>query len=201
MNKKNTKNAPNVTKQTAMIAAIVTFALGFFAGVVFTVHKTDSVPNIASDPKPDINYAQKAKALEVAVMNNPDNTAAWIQLGHVYFDTDKYEKAINAYEKALELNPINADVLTDLGVMYRRSGQPRKAIENFDKAVAVDPKHETARLNKGIVLLHDLKDRDGAIQAWEELLEINPLAKAGNNLSVDQLIKHYKKEKAKNTFN
>jgi peroxiredoxin len=47
--------------------------------------------------------------------------------------------------------------------MYRRSGQPRKAIENFNKAIAVNPKHETAQFNKGIVLMHDLGDRDGAI--------------------------------------
>lgn len=144
---------------------------------------------------------QKAKVLVAEVTNNPENTAAWIQLGHVYFDTSKYHKAINAYEKALELNPRNADVLTDLGIMYRRSGQPHKAIENFDKAVAVDPKHETTRFNKGIVLMHDLKDQNGAIRAWEELLEINPLAMAGNNRSVDQLVKHYKEGHDKNTSN
>jgi cytochrome c-type biogenesis protein CcmH/NrfG len=195
----NKKNATNMTKKTTMIVATVTFVLGFFAGVVFTVYKSKSTSDIASNSSQDINYAQKAKALEVEVMNNPEDTAAWIQLGHVYFDTDKYDKAINAYEKALDLNPINADVLTDLGVMYRRNGQPHKAIEKFDKAVAIDPKHETARLNKGIVLMHDLKDPDGAIQAWEELLEINPLAMAGKNRSVDQLIKHYKEGHDKNT--
>ena len=66
------------------------------------------------------------------------------------------------------------------------------AIESFDRAAAIDTKHEPARFNKGIVLLHDLKDQNGAIKAWEDLLEINPLAMAGNNQSVDQLIKHYK---------
>ena len=135
------------------------------------------------------------------MINNPQNTKAWIQLGHVYFDTGKYDKAINAYEKALKLNPSNADVLTDLGIMYRRSGQFRKAIEKFDKAVAVDPNHQNARLNKGIVLMHDLSDSDGAIRAWEDLLEINPFAMIGNNQSVDQMLKHYKEGHDKNTSN
>jgi tetratricopeptide (TPR) repeat protein len=85
--------------------------------------------------------------------------------------------------------------------MYRRSGQARKAVEKFDKAVAVDPNHETARFNKGIVLMHDLGDRDGAVRAWEELLEINPLAMAGNNQSIDQMVKHYKEGHDKNTSN
>ena len=70
-------------------------------------------------------------------MNNPENTEAWIQLGHVYFDTNINDKAIVAYEKSLELNPRNANVLTDLGIMYRRNGQPQKAIEKFDEAIVV----------------------------------------------------------------
>ena len=188
-----------MAKQTAMIVASVTFVLGFIVGAGFAVYKTNLNSDGASNSSKAIDYAQKAKALEAEVINNPENMEAWIQLGHVYFDTGKYDKAINAYEKALKLNPRNADVLTDLGIMYRRSGQPDKAIEAFNKAIAVDPKHETSRFNKGIVLMHDLKDRDSAIRAWEELLEINPLAMAGNNQSVDQLVNHYKEGHDKNT--
>lgn len=201
MNKKILKNVPTVAKRTAMIIAAITFVLGFFAGVGFAVFKTNSAPGVASNSSTAFDYAQKAKALENEVINNPQNTKAWIQLGHVYFDTKKYDKAINAYEKALKLNPSNADVLTDLGIMYRRSGQFRKAIEKFDKAVAVDPNHQNARLNKGIVLMHDLGDQYGAVQAWEDLLEINPFAMIGNNQSVDQMLKHYKEGHDKNTSN
>jgi cytochrome c-type biogenesis protein CcmH/NrfG len=201
MDRKNTKDAPTITKKTAMTLAAVTFVLGFFAGVGFAVYKSNLTSGVASNSSTAMDYAQKAKALEAEVINNPENTEAWIQLGHVYFDTNKYDLAIVAYEKSLELNPSNADVLTDLGIMYRRSGQPRRAIEKFDKAVAVDPKHETARFNKGIVLMHDLGDRDGAIRAWDDLLEINPLAMAGNKQSVDQMVKHYKEGHDKNTSN
>ena len=190
-----------MAKRSAMIIAAVTFAFGFIAGAGFQFFKTDSAPGVASNSGTAIDFAQKVKALEIEVINHPQNTKAWIQLGHVYFDTQKYDQAINAYEKALKLNPSNADVLTDLGIMYRRSGQFRKALEKFDKAVAVDPKHQNARLNKGIVLMHDLGDRDGAIRAWEDLLEINPFAMIGNNQSVDQMLKHYKEGHDKNTSN
>lgn len=177
------------------------FAIGFLTGISVAVYKTSSSSNLTSKSNPEIDYTQKAKALEHEVANNPENTNAWIQLGHIYFDMDNYGQAISAYEKSLELNPDNADVLTDLGIMYRRSGQPRKAIEKFDTAVALNPKHETARLNKGIVLMHDLGDREGAIKAWEDLLEINPIAMAGNNQSVDQMIKHYKEGHDRKTSN
>ncbi len=201
MKKKNLKNAPTMAKRSAMIMAAVMFFFGFFAGAAFEFFKTDSAPGIASNSGTAIDFAQKVNALEAEVINHPQNTNAWIQLGHVYFDTKIYDKAIHAYEKALKLNPNNANVLTDLGIMYRRSGQFRKAVEKFDKAVAVDPKHQNARLNKGIVLMHDLGDRDGAIRAWEDLLKINPFAMIGNNQSVDQMLQHYKEGHDKNTSN
>jgi cytochrome c-type biogenesis protein CcmH/NrfG len=130
--------------------------------------------------------------LEKQTAQNPQSAEAWIQLGNLYFDTDNNEKAIGAYQNSLALKPDNANVLTDMGVMYRRSGKPAEAIKAFSKAIAVDPRHEVSRFNKGIVLMHDLKDREGALKAWEGLLEINPLAMAPNGQSVDQLIQHYR---------
>jgi tetratricopeptide (TPR) repeat protein len=82
-----------------------------------------------------------------------------------------------------------------MGVMYRRNGNPREAIKAFEKAIETDPKHEVALMNKGIVLLHDLQDADGAIEAWEELLEINPVAMAPTGQSVDEMVQQMKKQK------
>ena len=97
-----------------------------------------------------------------------------------------------AYNNALELNPGNPDVLTDLGVMYRRKGQPLEAIKAFDKAIKIDPRHEASRFNKGVVLLHDLNDSEGAIRAWEELVEVNPFARANGDELVLKLIEKIK---------
>ena len=83
-----------------------------------------------------------------------------------------------------------------MGVMYRRSGKPEEAVKAFDQAIAVDPKHEVSRMNKGIVLLHDLNDANGAIEAWEGLLEFNPIAVAPNGISIDQMVTQLKKQQA-----
>jgi len=133
--------------------------------------------------------------MEAKTNANPEDAAAWVELGNVYFDSSRPEDAIRAYRKALNLNPDNANAWTDLGVMYRRSGKPREAIKAFDRAAAVDPRHEVSRMNKGIVLLHDLQDIDGAIAAWEELLAINPIAMAPTGRSVDEMIQQLKKQK------
>ena len=133
--------------------------------------------------------------LEQYLLKNPEDAEAWAGLGNLYFDLDRVKDAIHAYEKSLALKPGQVHVITDLGVMYRRSSQPRRAIEAFNRAIAIDPSFESARFNKGIVLLHDLNDIDGCIRAWEELVKINPLATAPDGHSVDALLHDMKRRK------
>ncbi len=202
---KKTKNdkAQYVRKETFWLATLLALALGFFGGVMFAVLKSDSgaAPGRPQAQAPQAQAATPARpnmiaSLEDETAKNPQNTKAWVQLGNEYFDASEHEKAIWAYRKALELNPNDANVWTDLGVMYRRSGKPQDAIQAFDKAIEIDPKHEPSRLNKGIVLLHDMQDFDGAIAAWEELLAVNPIAMAPTGRSVDEMIQQMKKQKS-----
>jgi len=201
----NKESAHYVRKETFWLGTLLALAVGFFGGVMFTIFKSDSgvIPGPAPTqtqaqvPQTQIDQPDRVRmiaALESETAKNPLNLGAWIQLGNEYFDTDQHEKAIQAYQKALELNPADANVWTDLGIMYRRNGNPQKAIECFDKAIAADPKHEPSRLNKGIVLLHDLKDFDGAIKAWEDLLAVNPIAMAPTGRSVDEMVQQMKKQ-------
>lgn len=201
---RSNKRDDYVKKDTMLIVAIVAFAIGFFGGVVLTVYKTRTGESVKTPaPPPQAQPAQdnrtemaaKIFELERKTAQSPDDVAAWVQLGNLYFDTDNYAKAITAYEKSLKLNPKNPNVLTDLGVMYRRSGQPKEAVKAFDRAIQADPRHETSRFNKGVVLMHDLKDVEGAIKAWEGLVEINPLAKSSTGQPIDQLIQQLKKGK------
>ena len=138
--------------------------------------------------------AQEIASLEVRASSNPDDVDAWTRLGHRYFDTDQFDKAIRAYTRALELDPSSADVWTDLGVMYRRSDKPSQAVESFDKAILTDPTHQTARFNKGVVLMHDLGDMPGALAAWKELLQVNPQAAAPNGVPVADMVRELEKQ-------
>mgnify|MGYP001825093058 CR=1 FL=1 len=192
MKKKPQRLARVMAIHHVWIIASLTLVAGFIAGVAFSAYKLESGSPAGTEASTSANTAQMARSLEAEVAQNPQNANAWIQLGHVYFDSDQYQPAIAAYQKALALSPNNADVLTDLGIMYRRTGQPGQAIESFDRAIQVDPKHETARFNKGIVLMHDVKDRARAIATWEALLAINPFAMASQDQSLDQLLQHYR---------
>ena len=205
---KQSKNVDNqyVRKETFWLVVLLALAVGFFAGVMFAIFKSDNAA-VPGQPQAQMPQAQSPQpqavdpgklsmiaALEKETQANPANGKAWIELGNSYFDTSEFDKSIQAYRKALEINPNNANVWTDMGVMYRRSGNPQEAIKAFDRAIEVDPKHEVSRMNKGIVLLHDMNDLEGAINAWEGLLEVNPVAMSPTGQSIDQMVQQMKKQ-------
>ena len=191
-----------VKKETLYLVSLLALAVGFFGGVMFGVYKSDSsLPGRSSSPgqsspvqTSDSDLSSMIAELEKEVASNPDNVTAWIELGNNYFDTGQFDQAIRAYQRSLEIQPNNANVLTDMGVMYRRSGKPQEAIKAFDKAMEVDLKHEVSRFNKGVVLLHDLNDIQGAIRAWEDLMKVNPFALTPSGQSVDQMVTQMKKQ-------
>ena len=182
-----------VSKQTLYLTIFVVFIAGFLSGVGFSVYRTGGttdVPGQGPGSQSNMNRqeAQAIASLEAEVTQNPENYNAWIQLGHLYFDSNKYLNAIGAYEKALELHSGSANLLTDLGVMYRRAGDSLKALESFDKALAMDPGHQPSRLNKGIVLHFDLGRTDEAIAVWRSVLALNPEARMANGVPLNEFI-------------
>lgn len=201
MEKKIKPDNKTVKKETMWLVASIALVVGFFGGVVFGVYKTGTdkpiqksmiSQSVEKDQGVSVESAAQIFQLEKMTKENPDDVVAWTSLGNFYFDNGNHKKAIMAYTKSLALNPNNANVMTDLGVMYRRSGQPKKAIESFEKAAKIDPKHETALFNKGIVLMHDLNDLDGAIHAWEELVKRNPAATSPTGQPVKDLVEKIK---------
>ena len=180
-----------VAKSTMYIAMAVSLLVGFLSGVVYSVYNAPAGSQTAVVGE---EVTSKIASLEEEVKNHPDNGIAWTNLGHAYFDSDQYGKAIFAYNKSLELHPGNADLLTDLGVMYRRNGQPDKAIESFELAVKANPQHEQARFNKGVVLLNDFHDPAAAVKVWEELVRVNPRAATPSGSPLTELINEVKSQ-------
>lgn len=214
----NTKKEKMITRQTFYIFILISLTLGFLIGTAYTSFKlADSrqpgmrhmppammgnIPQSMSAPekragedqRPDLATMADPRIMEVQAFlkENPDNAQAWIELGNTFFDLDRLGDAINAYGNALSIQPDNPHVLTDLGVMYRRNNEPEKALEAFSKAIAVQPDFETAWFNKGIVYMHDLNDLPKAIEAWEQLVKVNPTARTSGGKLVSELVETLK---------
>ncbi|OGQ99509.1 MAG: hypothetical protein A2505_03600 [Deltaproteobacteria bacterium RIFOXYD12_FULL_55_16] len=192
----------SIKKEIVIIIGLCCLVIGFLAGMLFIIlFKTPAdggVAQVATGQPPaqagkiTAELSQRLLQLELEVQKNPENTEAWTNLGHLYFDSDQADKAIAAYTKSLALAPNNADVLTDLGVMYRRVSKFHEAIASFDQAILANPKHETSLFNKGVVLNYDLKDKQGAIATWQTLVNLNPMAMAPGGKLVSELLKEVK---------
>ena len=196
--------ASGCKKEIVLLVGLGCLIIGFLSGIVFSIYKAPASGGAAkvATGQPQAQAAkltaeqtQHLLQLELEVQKNPTNAEAWTTLGHLYFDSDQADKAITAYNKSLALAPNNPDVLTDLGVMYRRAGNPQQAVASFDRAIQANAKHETARFNKGIVLLYDLKDQPGAIAAWQGLVSLNPMATTPNGQLISEMLKEMQDKK------
>jgi tetratricopeptide (TPR) repeat protein len=186
-------------RQQPIFIYLIIFVVGFVSGVGFSAYKLEpGSPTVAGDgqtqKEQEAQTAEAIRSLEADVTADPENFKAWVQLGHLYFDSKQHQKAITAYETSLKYHSGDANLLTDLGVMYRRTDRPEQAIEWFEKAQAMDPTHQPSRFNEGIVRYYDLGDTPGAIAGWEELLRINPDAAAGNGTKIREIVDGIKAE-------
>jgi cytochrome c-type biogenesis protein CcmH/NrfG len=187
------KPAPAPTLNNTLIGGILGglaagFLLGYWVGhgrapEAVTIAPGAPAPSQAAMPpamgggpslSEQLERQQRIQALEQTVQREPKNVKAWIQLGNDCFDAGLHQKSIDAYDRALALDPKNPDVLTDQGVMYREIKDFQKAVANFEKAAKLDPKHIQSRLNLGVVYAQDLHQDDKAIQAWSQVLALDP---------------------------
>jgi len=120
------------------------------------------------------NYDGLIEEYRAVMSEDPGNIANIIALGNAYFDSGRWEKAINIFAHALRLDPRNADVRTDMGTAYRNLGMTERALAEYNNVLHIEPGHLNSRFNLGIVYAYDKKNHDAAIHVWEELLKIAP---------------------------
>ncbi len=107
-------------------------------------------------------------------LTNQEDLNSLIGLGNLLMDDKRFAEAVDAYQKALKITPDNSNVRVDMGTCYLNIKQPEKAVEEFKKALEYHPNHINALTNMGVALAYDMKDFDGALEAWEKVLELAP---------------------------
>ena len=201
--KSTSKNEPRgyVRRETMIAIAVGCLFVGYLAGSLLsnasigggpknsTFQAPQPPPQAAATPPAAPGQQSALESLRQQAEKDPENAQVWTVLGNAYFDAGMHEEAISAYTRSLRLAPGNPDVLTDLGIMYRRSGDPGKAVEYFDQAIAAAPEHVMSRFNKGIVLFYDIRDKAGTIEAWQDLVRIDPQFRSPTGELVTDLLK------------
>ncbi|MFN7915900.1 MAG: tetratricopeptide repeat protein [Vicinamibacterales bacterium] len=132
-----------------------------------------SAPAAAAPTAPVLDQ-NKVNALSSVAQQQPTNPQPRIDLGNLYFDSERYADAIKWYGEAFKLNPKDVNVSTDLGVSYYYTNQPDQALAQFEESLKIDPKHTKTLLNQGIVRAFGKQDLAGAEQAWQQVIQIDP---------------------------
>jgi len=141
-------------------------------------------PTVATQPADSLQGGQgqqprpldeaQAQALRTAAERNPSDAVSRVQLGNLYFDSERFGEAATWYEAALKLNPNDPNVSTDLGVSFYYLNQTDRALQQFDKSLELDPKHGKTLLNQGIVRAYGRQDLKGAAASWQKLIDLAP---------------------------
>jgi tetratricopeptide (TPR) repeat protein len=116
----------------------------------------------------------QAKPVLDRLQADPNNFELLSNAGNTYYDAQQYPTAVTFYERALKVQPTNTGVRTDLATAYWYMGNPDKAIEEFNKSLFYEPTKADTLFNLGIVKWQGKMDVDGAVAAWQKLLDTNP---------------------------
>ncbi|MCX6550928.1 MAG: tetratricopeptide repeat protein [Acidobacteria bacterium] len=127
---------------------------------------------------PVVNEAQ-VTALRTIAEKDPANVQSRVQLGNLYFDSERYQEAIRWYDEAFKLNPKDINVSTDLGVCYYYTDQADRAVRQLEDSLRLDPRHSKSLLNLGIVKAFGKQDIAGAAAAWQQVIAIDANSQEG----------------------
>ncbi len=117
-------------------------------------------------------YEEAIEAFRRAIQIQPNDAAAYNNLGNAYVESGMYEEAIEAYKEAIKIQPDNAATTTTL-VMPWKSHLHKEEIESYQQAIRIEPNDATAHFNLGLAYQESGMFREGT-EAFKEAIRIQP---------------------------
>jgi Tfp pilus assembly protein PilF len=141
-------------------------------------------------------FDKAIEALVKATDLDPDDKAAWSNMGLVLTRSGRFEEAVEAFDKAAALNPRDPAVWNNRGIALDHLGRYEEAIHSYVKALEIEPMDKVAWYNKAVAYFQ-LKQYDEALDAFNTALEIDPGYHAAKEKKAEAMdfIKHKNVEK------
>ena len=122
---------------------------------------------------PNGSFSLALGAYESAIQVDPNYVDAYVNIGTLYYDQKKFEKAQRYYRQAIARDPHHTKAYFNLGNVLDELGCTDKAIELYEKAIEVDPTFWDAYFNLAAAC-QKLGTQDKAIKYWIAYLELAP---------------------------
>jgi tetratricopeptide (TPR) repeat protein len=120
---------------------------------------------------PGAHSRRRIKDLQ-AQIHHLDKAHHHSQLGDIYFQQGKLEKAEASYRAAMERDPQDIDTRAHLGQCLLRLKRPAEARPLIEGAIAENPKHEYGYTLMALAeTLQALGETDAALNVWKQVTE------------------------------
>ena len=175
------------------VLAVICFLLGLPTGYLF--HGGSPQPAGAAQAAPAAEPAQPAagtngsnvtpeqlrhmadktaEPILAELRSKPNDPALLAKAGNVYYDAQQFAEAIKYYEAALKVDPKDPNVRSDMATAYFSLGDADRAIAELNTSLQYRPDHPQTLLNLGLIKWRAKMDIEGAVAAWQKLLDTNP---------------------------
>lgn len=116
---------------------------------------------------------ESVMAFTQSLAMEPNYVPAWVNMGYVLCEMQRYRLAEFALLSALEIDPRNDEAFCNLGVVYMRTNQLKKAEQALRQAVVINPKYVNAACNlgKAVAMQNRLPE---AVLVYRQILQIMP---------------------------
>jgi Flp pilus assembly protein TadD len=144
------------------------------------------------------DYSAAEQKLTAMTVANPNDYRAWFDLGYVYSETDRRDKAIEAYRHSIAAQPGVLEPNLNLALLLLDKGDA-EAGRYLRAADKLKPSPEVKKqIAHGWLLLGDKlesKDRAGAIDAYQQAAAMSP-ADAAPHIALGQIYERSKEDKS-----
>ncbi|MGC8976530.1 MAG: tetratricopeptide repeat protein [Candidatus Ratteibacteria bacterium] len=95
------------------------------------------------------NYEEANKNFNksLSILKNKKDFNSLLNLGILYRESGKIDKAINLFYKLKELNPENLEILNEIGICYALKGDKEKAKKIWEEILKKNPEYYPAKEN------------------------------------------------------
>ena len=118
-------------------------------------------------------YREAMAAFNAAIQADPDNAAAWANLGTTLVQLGRTNSAIAQFREALRLQPENMTAHYNLGTLLLSAGQVREAVSHLRTSIISNPKDQPAHLSLGTAL-RQLGREEEALVHYAIAADLNP---------------------------
>ena len=117
--------------------------------------------------------AARREAEQLATLLGPASPAPWIEMGHAYELSHRYDEAMTMYDRAAQVAPHDEAGPREGGLRAARWGEVELAAPRLEEALRRNPRDATVWHALGLVRMRQ-GDAAGAKQAYESGLQADP---------------------------